>query len=184
MAARRSRPDYWLLGLAALLLIGAGALGWQLAGAAPESAEPAPARPPAVPLARLGGGSAALADYVGQVVIVDFWASWCGPCRLQARILAKLHEELGEQVQFLAVNLGEDLETVERYVADHAFPYPVLMDPEERMAQALEIYVLPTVMVLDREGRISYLHLGISDRPALVAALAGAGVGLSDGRPT
>jgi thiol-disulfide isomerase/thioredoxin len=116
--------------------------------------------------------------------VVDFWASWCAPCRLQARILGRLHEELGDKVQFLAVNLGEDRETIERYIADEAFSYPVLMDPEEQLGFGLEIYVLPTVMVLDRDGGITYFHQGISDRPRLTAALAEAGVPVVDERPS
>ena len=117
-----------------------------------------------------------IADFEGEVVVVDFWASWCGPCRLQAKILEPLHEELDGRVQFLAVNLGEDLATVERYVAKNAFAYPVLMDPEERLGVDLQIYALPTVMILDRAGRIAFLRAGISDRPTLTQALAAVGV--------
>ena len=176
MASPSPRSNLWLLGLAGLLVVGAGVLGWRLAAVANgdslESAEP---RPPDVRLAALEGGTMRLADFTGEVVVVDFWASWCAPCRLQAKILAPLHEELGQRVQFLAINLGEDRRTVERYVAKNAFPYPVLMDPEEVLGVDLEIYALPTVMVLDREGRIAFLRAGVTDRPTLEGALAAAG---------
>ncbi len=172
--AGTSRSGSWLIGVAVLLVAGAGGLGWRLAGVANSEAQEGMApRPPGVRLAALGGGTVSLADFEGEVVVVDFWASWCGPCRLQASILAPLHEELDGRVQFLAVNLGEDLAN------------PVLLDPEERLGVDLDIYALPTVMVLDRAGRIAYLRPGISDRPTLTEALRLAGVtGLPDERST
>ena len=177
MAGSSSRAGSWLIGVAGLLIVGAGVLGWRLAGVpageAPEGEVP---RPPDVRLAALGGGTVGFEDFEGQIVVVDFWASWCGPCRLQAKILASMHEDMGDRVQFLAINLGEDLQTVERYVAKHAFPYPVLMDPQELLGIDLKIYALPTVMVLDRAGRVAYLEPGISDRPTLADALTAAGV--------
>ena len=128
--AATSRSSFWLIGVAALLVVGAGVLGWRLAGVANgEAQESTVPRPPNVRLAALGGGTVGFGDFEGEIVVVDFWASWCGPCRLQAKILAPLHEQLDGRVQFLAINLGEDLATVERYVAKNAFPYPVLMDP-------------------------------------------------------
>ena len=179
MEERPPRPSLWLFAFAALLVVGAGLLGWRLAGVAngePVAAVGAAARPPGVRLAALDGGTVGFEDFEGQVVVVDFWASWCGPCKLQAKILAPLHQELADQVQFLAINLGEDRATVDRYVARNAFPYPVLMDPEERLGVDLDIYALPTVMVLDQTGRIAFLRAGISDRPTLNQALAAAGV--------
>ena len=176
MRASSSRSGYWLLAVAALMIVGAGLLGWRLAGVSKsEAGDGAALRPPDVRLAALEGGMVGLSDFEGEVVVVDFWASWCGPCRLQAKILAPMHEALDGRVQFLAVNLGEDLQTVERYVAKNAFPYPVLMDPEEKLGVDLEIYALPTVMILDRAGRIAFLRAGISDRPTLTDALEAAG---------
>ena len=176
----------WLVALAALLVVGAGFMGWYVAGVTAEvdagrqPERPPAVRPPPVRLATLDGAEVGLEEFSGQVVVVDFWASWCGPCVLQAKILEGLHEKLGGEVQFLAINLGEDRETIERYIADHSFAYPVLMDAEEQLGLGLEIYLLPTVMVLDRSGRISYLRRGISDRATLTAALAEAGAGIDE----
>jgi thiol-disulfide isomerase/thioredoxin len=176
MATSSSRSSYWLIGVAALLVVAAGVLGYRLAGVTnSEAQEGAALRPPDIELAALDGGTVGFGDFAGEIVVVDFWASWCGPCRLQAKILAPMHEELDGRVQFLAINLGEDLATVERYVGKNAFPYPVLMDPEERLGIGLDIYALPTVMILDRAGRIAFLRPGISDRPALTDALIAAG---------
>lgn len=180
MTRPSSGSGVWLLAVALLLIVGAGVLGWRLAAVAGGGPAPAPdaaGRPPGIELAALGGGRMSLADFQGEIVVVDFWASWCGPCKLQAKVLEKLHEELDGRVQFLAVNLGEDPLTVEKYVARNAFPYPVLLDPDERLGNDMGIFVLPTVMILDREGSIAYLRAGISDGPTLRDALEAASDG-------
>ena len=121
----------------------------------------------------VSGDPVRLADFVGQVVIVDFWATWCSPCRLQADILHELHQELeGREVQFLAVSLGEPEDIVRDFAERNPFPYPVLMDPKEILGQALDIYALPTVMVLNPSGGISFLRPGVSNSETLKRALA------------
>ena len=115
-------------------------------------------------------------DYQGKVVVLDFWATWCGPCKIQAEYLEEMHEEwTARGVQFLAVNVGEDRETVQRYVADTPFSYPVLMDPSESVTSRYPIHGLPTLMVIDREGAVTYLKTGITDPDTLAAQLREAG---------
>jgi thiol-disulfide isomerase/thioredoxin len=130
---------------------------------------------PAFDLADLDGSRHRLSDYSGRVVLVEFWATWCGPCRLQAEILSRLYEEVGgDDVEFLAVSLGEPEDIVLKFTSKDPFPYPVLLDTDETLGFALEIYALPTVMIVDRKGDISFFRPGISDgetlRRALVAA--------------
>lgn len=131
-----------------------------------------------VEFAAVGGEPVRLADFAGQVVVVDFWATWCSPCRLQAEILHELQAEY-DGVQFLAISLGEPEEIVREFAERDPFPYPVLVDPDELLGQALDIYALPTVMILDTEGGISYLRPGISSGDALRRALRDSGA-----RPT
>ena len=127
-------------------------------------------------LASLDGGTIGPQDYEGDVVLVELWATWCGPCRLQARFLEELHEELdGQGVHFLAVSVGEDEETVREFIEDTPFPYPVLLDPEDTLGQRYQIYGLPTVMIIDRQGNVSFLETGISDTARLKVALKAAG---------
>lgn len=124
----------------------------------------------------IGGEPVRLADFTGQLVVVDFWATWCSPCRLQAEILHELHAELeGQGVQFLAISLGEPEDIVREFADRNPSPYPVLMDPEEVLGQALEIYALPTVMILGKEGDVSYLRPGVSSGDALRRALRESG---------
>ncbi len=128
-------------------------------------------------LPSIAGERIRLADFTDQILVVDFWATWCTPCHLQAKIMRELHEQFGgEDVKFLAISLGEPEEVVRDFARRHPFPYPVLVDAQESLGDALRIYALPTVMVVDREGRIAFLRPGISDRDTLQQALAEAGV--------
>ena len=108
-------------------------------------------------------------DFRGKVVVVDFWATWCGPCRLQAKFLDELFHELpADQVQFLAVDVGEDEATVRAYTEKTPFPYPVLLDSQDTLSSRYRINGLPTVMVIDPEGRISYQHTGVTPKASLL----------------
>lgn len=118
-------------------------------------------------------------DLRGEVVVVDVWATWCKPCVVQAAILEGLHEEYtGRGVSFLALNTGEDLETVREYVEETPFSYPVLLDPEAAVMSAAQLYALPTLLVLDPRGDVSYVSMGLTGasvvRNAIEEALASA----------
>lgn len=130
-------------------------------------------------LATLDGSRLGPPDLRGDVVVVDMWASWCKPCVVQAEILERLREEYaGRGVSFLALNSGEDLETVRGYVEKTPFSYPVLLDPDEEVMGAAGLYALPTLLVLDPRGDLSYISIGITGasvvRNAIEEALASA----------
>lgn len=133
-----------------------------------------------VELPSLDGQSRSLADYQGQLLVVDFWATWCGPCVLQAEIMEELYWELeGSNVQFLAVNLGEPESIVRQYARERPFSYPVLLDTKEILGEELQIYALPTVMVVDKTGNISYLRPGIATGNTIQKLLLEAGAEIS-----
>lgn len=132
--------------------------------------------PPDFRLASLDGPMIGPADYPGEVVLAEFWATWCGPCRLQARVLEQLHEEMeGRGVRFLAIDVGEDEETVRNFVADDPFPYPVLLDPQDSLSAQFQILGLPTVMIIDRAGQITFMETGVTPIEKLRSELEAAG---------
>ena len=111
----------------------------------------------------LDGSSLGPPDLRGDVVVVDFWATWCKPCDAQARILEGLHAEYADQgVTFLALNTGEDLETVQKHVDEKPFGYPVLLDPESEVMRTAELSGLPTLLVLNPLGEVSYIAIGVT----------------------
>lgn len=175
----------WFLVIGIVLAVVAVGMSW-LSGSVEISspittiaiAEPADGTYPAPDfrLASLDGGMLGPPDFAGDVVLVEFWATWCGPCRLQAQYLEEIHREMADKgVHFLAVDVGEDVETVRNYVEKTPFPYPVLLDQQDALSAKYQIYGLPTVMVINREGQITFLETGVSKPGTLRDQLVAAG---------
>ena len=115
-------------------------------------------------------------DFPGQVVVVDFWATWCGPCHLQAEILEPIYRDFkGRGVQFLAANVGEEPETVKSFLKNKPFPYPVLLDPKDSVASNLGVVALPTLLVVDTQGHLAFFQPGIADADTLRQVIKKAG---------
>jgi cytochrome c biogenesis protein CcmG, thiol:disulfide interchange protein DsbE len=164
----------FLLGLASLL---AGACAPTRPAPDGGSQSPLAGKPaPAFELDRLDHGKLALADLHGKVVLLDFWATWCKPCHEQTRILTPLYDELrAKGVEFLAVNSGEDEKTVQDFVAASPFAYPVLLDPTDSLSGPYDVQALPTLVVMDREGKVTLAQDGVADAAYIRQALAKAG---------
>ncbi len=102
-----------------------------------------------------------LQDYRGRVVIVSFWASWCGPCREELPSMNRAWSVLQPQgVAMLAVNLGEDPEAVSAFLTDYPIGFPVLLDRRGHFAQRWRVQGLPTSFVLSARGEIVYRVVG------------------------
>lgn len=176
MGLRRALGGLALTGLVGLAFW----VGWNLG--VPATAQNNQLSPPGVRLASLSGTEFGLTDLLGKVVIVDFWTTWCGPCRLQAEILEQLYLEYSPHgVQFLAVSVAEEAEIVREFVVDRPFRYPVLLDSEERLSEPLGVFSFPTVMIVDRQGQVAYLHAGISPTETLRRELREVGVEVGAG---
>jgi peroxiredoxin len=149
---------YLELGCLLLLLLwltGAGAAEQRLI--AEDNLQPAPA----FHLLDLAGESHRLADYRGQVVIINFWASWCAPCRQELPSMNRAWAVLkSEGVAMLAVNLDEEAEAVKGFVHDFPIDFPVLIDRQGRVSQQWRVRGLPTTFVLNPHGEIVYRVIG------------------------
>ena len=126
--------------------------------------------------ASLDGEQLSLRQFVGRPIVVDFWATWCAPCHIQARVLEPLVAEYRDRVTFLSVSMGEDPETVRKFFGAKRPPYPVLLDPTDSLSMRLGIHALPTMLVVGSDGKIVYFDAGIADEPTLRQALVAAGV--------
>lgn len=128
---------------------------------------------PEYSLASLGGGQTTPADFAGKVVIYDFWATWCGPCHLQADIFRELYPGFqSEGVEIVGIATGEEPATVREFAAKRPFPWPILLDPEETVSGKLEVLGLPTLMITCRSGAISFRQTGIVDGKRLAREIA------------
>lgn len=119
-----------------------------------------------------GDGPIALADYPRQVVVLNFWASWCGPCRVEAPDLQATWERFRARgVQFIGVDYQDDLYAGRGFVEEFGITYPSVFDPPGQLAFKYGLVGLPTTIVITPERRIAYRFVGIVDRDKLEDAL-------------
>ena len=125
-------------------------------------------------LHNLAERSRSLADYRGQVVLLNFWATWCPPCVAEMPSMQRLSDELHDAgLTLLAVNVQEDPDSVHRFVQEHDLSMEVLLDRNGRTGQAYGVRGLPTSVILDRSGAVVGRKIGFAiwDEPETVAAL-------------
>jgi cytochrome c biogenesis protein CcmG, thiol:disulfide interchange protein DsbE len=152
------------------ILVGATVLALLLlaCGDGTAGAKAAPGARPQFQLKTLDGRRLGPKDFPGQVVVVDFWATWCGPCHVQAQILEPLYRDFkGRGVQFLAANVGEEEATVKSFLKNRPIPYTVLLDSDSTVSNDLGVYALPTLIIVDKQGKISFLQSGLTDGDTL-----------------
>ena len=112
-------------------------------------------------LKSLGGQNLKLSEMAGNVVLINFWASWCGPCREEMPLLNSLHnryEPLGFTV--LGVNVEEDVNGAKGFLKNFPVDFPVLLDSDNRVSKQYKVIAMPTTIVVDRDGNMRYLHQG------------------------
>jgi peroxiredoxin len=102
------------------------------------------------------GGRVSLGDHAGEVVLLNFWATWCPPCREELPALQALHASLAsEGLTILAVSVdGGSADAVARFAAERGLAFPVLHDPSEEVARRYGVLAYPTSVVIDRAGRV------------------------------
>jgi thiol-disulfide isomerase/thioredoxin len=111
----------------------------------------------------LAGDTLQLSDYRGRYVVVDFWATWCPPCREQLAALAALEKQHPEVV-VLAVNLDSRRDKLDRYLENKRAPKRILLDPKARIAAQYGIEGMPWTVVVDPKGAIVSQHGTLSDK--------------------
>lgn len=119
----------------------------------------------------LAGGQFDLAEHQGKhVVLLDFWATWCGPCRMAMPALVDVAKEYKDQnVLYFAVNLKEDADTVRQFLKKEKLEIQVPLDKEGDVAAKYGVRGIPTMVIVDKAGLIQKVHVGYS--PTLKAEL-------------
>ncbi len=146
--------------LAALLLLFALALPASAQALKPWSG----GATPALELTDADGKLHRLADYRGHAVLVNFWATWCVPCREEMPSMERLRGELqGKPFVVLAVNVGEGARAARAFGEKTGLGFPLLLDPETKTTRAWNARVLPASFVVGPDGRIHYSYFGAID---------------------
>ena len=116
---------------------------------------------PGFELRTFSGDLESLDMYSGKPVIVNFWATWCGPCRLEMPIFQRYHDENSDDIVVMTINAGESREDIERFLNEMELDLRVLLDDEHFVESLYRVQGLPSTFFIDEEGIIRYKHLGI-----------------------
>jgi peroxiredoxin len=105
-----------------------------------------------------------LAMYRGKIIIINFWATWCPPCRFELPAMEKVWERLKDKgVVILGINVGEDADTIFTFTADYPVTFPLLLDSDSSVTQKYPVIGLPTTFVVNPRGQIIYKAIGTRD---------------------
>jgi thiol-disulfide isomerase/thioredoxin len=132
------------------------------------------AAPPDFSLPYLSGGTAALSSLKGKVVLLNFWATWCPPCRAEMPSMEALYRRFKQAgLEILAVNCAEKTPDVQRFISGNRYSFPVMLDSSGEISGRYGITGIPTTYILDREGKILLRVVGSLrwDDPGIIAAI-------------
>lgn len=138
---------------AALTLVGAYALFQQ-------QGLPIGSDAPDFKLTTLDGKTVEMSKLRGKPVFIDFWATWCGPCRRALPHTQKLAEKYGKEAHILAINLREDPETVRTFMQQNNYNFTVPMDTTGAVGQAYRVSGIPHFVLIDAQGKVQFVHIG------------------------
>jgi thiol-disulfide isomerase/thioredoxin len=160
-----------------LSLAAATALLWIpiAAGAADKNLKPWTGEAtPALRLDDLDGRSQDISSFRGKALLINFWATWCEPCREELPSMNRLKEKLrGRPFEVLAVDIGEGADRIRGFLAKVPVTFPVLMDHDSTLMREWRVTVLPTSYIVDPQGKIRYSYVGELDwaAPDVISAI-------------
>jgi peroxiredoxin len=133
------------------------------AASAPAAVQPSTVAPDFT-LRSVGGANLRLAEQRGQVVLVNFWATWCGPCRQEMPHLNRLYDKYrAAGFVLLGVNIDDDPRAAADLAAKLGVHFPVLLDTDKRVSRAYDMSAMPATLLIDRDGRVRQVFRGYRD---------------------
>ena len=140
-------------------------------GALVRAGDPRPARSFEVPDLRDPAATIALRDFAGRPVILNFWASWCVPCRREMPAFQAVHQRLGDRVAFVGLNHQDNREAALDLLDKTGVTYPSGFDPRGKVATAYDLIGMPTTVLITADGRVFGKRTGEMKRDELEAAI-------------
>ena len=123
------------------------------------AADPVPA--PDFTLKSNSGENVRLAEQRGTVVMLNFWATWCAPCRKEMPLLDELYQRYSDAGFVLyGVNVEQDSAAADKLIADLGVSFPILYDPESKASRAYDVNAMPTTVMVDKDGNVRYVNRG------------------------
>ena len=119
----------------------------------------------------LDGKKVSLSEKAGKPAVVNFWATWCPPCKAELPHFEKLYKELGDSVEFMMVDMTdgrrETVDAVKAFIAENGYTFPVYCDSEMSASTTYEVYSIPVTLFIDKDGGLSDMRIGALSEDAL-----------------
>ena len=132
-----------------------------LALSMPALAGPPGGPAPAFTLASRAGQDVSLSQYKGNVVMINFWASWCGPCRQEMPLLESIYKKYGKMgFTMIGVNVEPDSNAANEWLKATPVSFPILYDRDSRVSKLYDVSGMPSTVIIDRTGKLRTLHRG------------------------
>lgn len=109
----------------------------------------------------LMGESVKLSELRGKIVLINFWATWCEPCKVEMPFFEKLYQEPGSELEILAVNFDESPQVVSQFIDELGLNFPILLDPGGIVQNLYRVRGYPTTFVIDKTGVVQFHHIGL-----------------------
>ena len=115
----------------------------------------------------MDGNEVTLASFFGKPIILNFWASWCGPCKMEMPEIQKFYEQYGDQIHFLLVSVDESVDTAKAFVSDSGYTFPVYFDTTSEGAYTYGASSIPLTFFIDAEDNLTAYYMGAMSQSIL-----------------